>query len=59
MNNYTFNGEFPTMQDTLCAMTAFANAGQPSYEEQRHFVEMHTLHSRRLTILMNGRKSTM
>ena len=27
------------MQDTLCAMTAFANAGQPSYEEQRHFVE--------------------
>ena len=39
MNNYTFNGEFPTMQDTLHAMAAFANVGQPSYEEQRNFVE--------------------
>ena len=39
MNNYTFNGEFPTMQDTLRAMAAFANVGQPSYELQRYFVE--------------------
>ena len=27
------------MQDTLRAMAAFANVGQPSYEEQRKFVE--------------------
>ena len=39
MNNYTFNGELPTMQDTLRAIAAFANVGQPSYEEQRNFVE--------------------
>ena len=39
MSNYSFDGDFPTMQDTLCAMAAFANAGQPSYEEQRNFVE--------------------
>lgn len=39
MFNYTFNGELPTMQDTLRAMAAFANFGQPSYEEQRKFVE--------------------
>ena len=39
MNNYIFNGELPTMQDTLRAMAAFANVGQPSYEEQRKFVE--------------------
>ena len=39
MNNYTFNGELPTMQDTLRVMAAFANDGQPSYELQRHFVE--------------------
>lgn len=35
MGNYIFNGDFPTMQDTLCAMAEFANVGQPSYEEQR------------------------
>lgn len=44
MGNYIFNGDFPTMQDTLCAMATramaeFANVGQPSYEEQRKFVE--------------------
>ena len=39
MSNYSFDGDFPTMLDTLCAMAAFANAGQPSYEEQRNFVE--------------------
>ena len=39
MSNYIFNGELPTIQDTLCAMAAFANVGQPSYEEQRKFVE--------------------
>ena len=39
MFNYTFNGKLPSMQDTLRAMAAFANVGQPSYEEQRHFVE--------------------
>ena len=39
MSNYMFNGNLPTMQDTLCAMAAFANVGQPSYEEQRKFVE--------------------
>lgn len=41
MSNYSFDGELelPTMQDILRAMDAFANAGQPSYEEQRNFVE--------------------
>ena len=39
MSNYSFDGDFPTMQDILCAMAAFANAVQPSYEEQRNFVE--------------------
>lgn len=39
MSNYFFNGNLPTMQDTLRAMAAFANVGQPSYEEQRKFVE--------------------
>lgn len=44
MGNYIFNGDFPTMQDTLCAMATramaeFSNVGQPSYEEQRKFVE--------------------
>ena len=38
MNNYIFNGELPTIQETLRAMAAFANVG-PSYEEQRKFVE--------------------
>ena len=39
MSNYFFNGNLPTMQDTLRAMAAFANVGQPSYEEQKNFVE--------------------
>ena len=39
MSNYFFNGNLPTMQDTLRAMAAFANVGQPTYEEQRKFVE--------------------
>ena len=39
MSNYFFNGNLPTMQDTLRAMAAFVNVGQPSYEEQRKFVE--------------------
>ena len=59
MSNYIFNGELPTMQDTLRAMAAFANVEQPSYEEQRKFVEMHISHLRRLITLMTGRNSTM
>ena len=40
MFNYTFNGELPTMQDTLRAMAALSNYnGQPSADEQRNFVE--------------------
>lgn len=44
MSNYIFNGDFSTMQDTLCtmatrAMAEFANVSQPTYEEQRKFVE--------------------
>lgn len=39
MIDYSFNGVMPTMQDTLRAMAAFANVGQPSYEEQKKFVE--------------------
>ena len=39
MSNYILNGELQTMQDKLRDMAAFANFGQPSYEEQRNFVE--------------------
>ena len=39
MKNYIFNGKLPTMQDTLRAISVFANVEQPSYEEQRKFVE--------------------
>lgn len=39
MIDYSFNGVMPTIQDTLRAMAAFSNVGQPSYEEQKKFVE--------------------
>ena len=39
MSEYSFNGALPTMQDTLRAMTALSDFGQPSAEEQRNFVE--------------------
>ena len=39
MNEYTFNGALPTMQDALRAMAALSNySWQPSAEEQRNFV---------------------
>ena len=40
MNEYSFNGTLPTMQDALRAMAALSNiGGQPSADEQRNFVE--------------------
>ena len=40
MNEYSFNGALPTMQDALRAMAALSNIGrQPSAEEQRIFFE--------------------
>lgn len=43
-SNYIFNGDFPSMHDILCSMATctigeFDNVGQPSYDEQRKFVE--------------------
>lgn len=43
-SNYIFNGDFPSMYDILCTMAKctickFDNVGQPSYDEQRKFVE--------------------
>ena len=40
MNEYSFNGTLPTMQDALGAMAALSNySWQPSADEQRIFVE--------------------